>query len=47
VLGARAANVLSQEDLGLEVTHSKTVALAVRVEYRIEPRREQAPAANR
>jgi hypothetical protein len=45
-LRARAANALSKEDLGLEVTHSKTVTLGVRVEYRVEPRREQTPAVN-
>jgi uncharacterized protein YggE len=36
---------LTKEDLGLEVTHAKTVALELRVEYRVQPEQEAAPAA--
>jgi hypothetical protein len=36
-LGVRRKRAVTQEDLGLDVSHTKTVSLDVRVEYRVEP----------
>lgn len=36
-LGVRRKVAVTKEDLGLDVSHTKTVSLEVRVEYRVEP----------
>ena len=37
MVGTMRAGAFTSEDLGLDVTHAKTVSLDVRVEYRVEP----------
>jgi len=37
MVGTMRAGAVTSEDLGLDVTHAKTVSLDVRVEYRVEP----------
>ena len=46
--GMRRRAAVTKEDLGMDVTHAKTVSLDVRVEYRVqpEPKAEQTAAAD-
>jgi uncharacterized protein YggE len=45
-VNVRRRGPLTPEDLGLDVTHAKTVSLDVRVEYRVQPEPDaEAPAA--
>ncbi len=46
--GVRRRAAVTKENLGLDVTHAKTVSLDVRVEYRVqpEPKAEQTAAAD-
>lgn len=44
-LAMRGTNAVTKQDLGLDVTHAKTVSLDVRVEYHVQPQPEAGQAA--